>query len=622
MTVRGRKSNMSDVRLSGAGIAVAALCGTGIAAFLWAYPLPAWPLALCLGVYAAALWRWPSIFLAAIAASLPSIDLGLWTGWLGLGEPDAVILTSIAVLVLRDPPGAEDIWPKTAAHWVFLSLCAVFAAGAVLGLLTQPVPGGASANPYLRPDNALRLLKPFAEALALFPFIRHGQRTDREFPRLLGWGMLTGLSLVAAETIAERAMFPGLLSFRSDYRVTAAFVSMHMGGGHIGAYAAMMLPFLVASGLMVRKSMTWLVLGPIALAGAYTIAVTFARTAYAAGLMSAAIALGVWAVFQPRRGARAVWLAIPVAAVVLLSGSYGYMRDRFAAGPEDLLIREANWRGGWAIRDRGPIAAVLGTGLGTYPRLALARGTGDRPTNFWVEDGTLSIAAGTSLFIGQHIAFPPSHALHLKLAWRANEAAAGLTAIVCEKVMLYSDNCREAVLTPAAVSTWTDVDTVLPAEGLGSGGRLVEFALFSRVRGTTVSVRDVSLTDDQGWEVLSNRDFRDGMNRWLFTDDLHTAWRMKNLYLMLLFQTGAAGLAAFLATALLAAGGGVRAVRQGNPMGAAIVGAVAAFLISGLFDDVLEAPRLAMLFLLICLSGMTMQGAEAVPTAIGEIEDF
>lgn len=40
--------------------------------------------------------------------------------------------------------------------------------------------------------------------------------------------------------------------------------------------------------------------------------------------------------------------------------------------------------------------------------------------------------------------------------------------------------------------------------------------------------------------------------------------------------------------------------------GAPVAGAIAGFLISGLFDNVLEAPRLATLFFLVCWAGLIL----------------
>ena len=116
------------------------------------------------------------------------------------------------------------------------------------------------------------------------------------------------------------------------------------------------------------------------------------------------------------------------------------------------------------------------------------------------------------------------------------------------------------------------------------------------------------------------------MDRWILTDDLHVAWRIFNLYLMLLFESGVLGLASFIALSGLTIAGGVRALIRGQVLGAAVIGSVVSFLISGLFDNVMEAPRLATVFLLICATGLVLWerdgGGGIQPPEDSEIESY
>ncbi len=114
------------------------------------------------------------------------------------------------------------------------------------------------------------------------------------------------------------------------------------------------------------------------------------------------------------------------------------------------------------------------------------------------------------------------------------------------------------------------------------------------------------MTDPTGTELVINGDFSRGLNRWFFTDDNHVVWRMENQYLMIMFEGGLLGIAAFLSLHLAAMVGGLRAIRRGDRTGAIIVGALAAFLFSSLFDDLLEAPRIAALYYLVCFAGLNM----------------
>src|SRR5271166_2466763 len=60
------------------------------------YPLAPLTLAVPLVAYAALLWWRPVSFLLVIPCVLPAWDLGLWTGWMMVGESDLFIATTVA----------------------------------------------------------------------------------------------------------------------------------------------------------------------------------------------------------------------------------------------------------------------------------------------------------------------------------------------------------------------------------------------------------------------------------------------------------------------------------------------------------------------------------------------
>ncbi len=103
-----------------------------------------------------------------------------------------------------------------------------------------------------------------------------------------------------------------MFDFSDDYRVAGPFGSMHVGGGHIGAYLAMALPFLV-TGLLHPRVLGVLATLVAAVAGGYALVVTFARTAYAGAALAMAVVAVLWPLASLRRpGTR--WLAafVPV----------------------------------------------------------------------------------------------------------------------------------------------------------------------------------------------------------------------------------------------------------------------------------------------------------------------
>jgi hypothetical protein len=553
---------------------------------------------------------------------LPTFDLAPWTGWIDVGEPDLFALVTIGILVLRAPPRAADFRFRGFAATALILASLSCVAGVVLGL-SMPGPVGGSDNSYLRPDNALRVAKGFVTALALLPFLRERLRVRGDAMVWLGSGMTVGLALVATAAIVERALFPGVFDFSADYRVAASFASMHIGGGYIGAYISLALPFLLVC-LVRRRALMLIAMTTVALSAGYALIVTYARTAYAAASIAIVIACFGWG-WAARRGSTPIRTsaALPALLLVIVAGIVvtgivtPMMAERVGQASPDLAGRVSNWTQGLALRDRGPFATLFGMGLGTYPRAALASKSDSRaPTNFVLaRDGGyrfLSFIAGVPLYFGQKVPIEPGRTYRLFVGLRSPDSRAALTLMLCEKWLLYSDNCRSATVAPRAIGKWEDFGVPLSSAGLvrpallGWLRRPVELSLVDLVPGTTVEVGHIHMLDDRGHDLLVNGDFSHGTERWYFTDDDHLVWRIENQYLMTFFEGGVLGLTALILLVAAALLGAVRGIARGEPMAACIAASLTGFLVCCIFDCLLDAARLATLFYLIAFCGLTM----------------
>ena len=605
-----------------AGLVVAAVCLASALAIAANYPLARWVLGVALGLYALALCRWPALWLAIIPAALPALDLTPWTGWMYLGESDPFVLVTIGILVLRAPPRRADFvvagFPGIVLVLALVSCLLSIALG-----LALPGPEGGSDNPYLRPDNALRLAKGFFVALALLPFLRQSMRTRGDAIAWLGAGMMAGLALVAAATLAERAVFTGLSDFTTGYRVVGTFSSMHVGGGHIGAYIAMALPFLLVCLLRPRPLLLLGMFG-VAICASYALVVTFARAAYAAALVATFAGSLGWAWASRRRQKNGVSSGVLWALTLLLVGvivisalDTRVMTKRLHTVTPDLIYRESNWKGGLGLQEGGLFTALFGMGFGTYPRVVLARRPdGDFPSNFVVEhDGAyrfLTLHAGLPVYLGQKVSIEPGWQYRLFVSLRSPDGKGALSISVCEKLLLYSTNCRDATFRPRSPGIWEDFGVVISGAGLGEDialgwlKRPVEVALLDPVLGSTIEIGHIRMFDPLDRNVLANGDFSRGIERWYFTDDQHRIWRIHNQYLMSLFEGGLLGLVSFILLAAAALAGAVRAMAQGNRMAAAVAASLLAFLCSSVFDCLLEAPRLSALFYIVVFTGLGM----------------
>lgn len=621
---------MSEPAHPGTAARSASLARGGVAALslalaAWAaadYPLaPGW-LAAGLVLYAALLWRWPAAWLVVVPAALPSLDLAPWTGWSMVEEPDLVVLVTIGVLALRAPPrrGEFGFSGIAGAALALVILCGVI--GAARGLVLPGLPEG-SAIAELRPDNALRVAKGLALALALLPFLRRALAERANATRLFGAGMAAGLALVAIAALRERLLFPGILNFEDDYRIVATFSSMHFGGGYVGVYAAMALPFALAP----LGRLSWRATAPLAMvaaAGLYTLTVTFARAAYASATVGCVVLLA-GSIHAGRRrrlplrslAAPLMFLAASVGAIVWAATGSDFMQSRIDLAMPDLAWRTSLWTRGLALRPGDMGTQIFGMGLGSYARadfaaLPLRNGPGNLAVRTGSETRYVAIEAGQPLYLVQRVPILPGRTYRLSLDFRARQAGAELVAELCENAMLYSARCSDIDVEPQTPGAWEQVDGTIASGGIARKVRLgvlrrpTWLAIYLPRPGTAADIADIRLADEGGRELVANGDFAQGIARWFMVDDEHTQWRIENQYLMTLFEEGALGVLALLIFAAVALGRAVKALPRGDPMAPAFAAALAAFLASCLFDCPLEVPRLAALFYLTAFTAMAL----------------
>ncbi|MBJ7312465.1 hypothetical protein ACFOLJ_23080 [Rugamonas sp. CCM 8940] len=366
-----------------------------LAALLWSlsvYPAYVPALATGLAAYAALLcWR-PQLWLLVVPALLPVFDLAPYTGWYFLEELDLLLLTTVVVGYWRSAPArtpplhapsmsapsmhapsvgaARPLAPTApllqlpgAVRLGVLLVGASVAIAAWIGVQPLPALDANSFANYLSPYNSLRVAKGFAWLLLLYPLLRR-HASAANLARYFVPGMLLGLAGASLAVAWERAVFPGLLNFSSDYRPTAPFSAMHTGGAALDAYLAMAFPF-VACWLLDHHARRRLVAALLLLGlGVYAGLATFSRDVYLAYGCSAAI-IGLLALQRWRRHGeldahKTGWTLALVALAALL------LREVFGS---------SGYRGlGAALGLLAAAALLAASGRGRWPRAWLAAG--------------------------------------------------------------------------------------------------------------------------------------------------------------------------------------------------------------------------------------------------------
>ena len=417
--------------------AFALLLASGLALTAW-YPGQPLLLGALLALYGALLFWRPVLWLLVLPMLLPVFDLTPWSGWFFVEELDLLLLVTAAVGYWRLVPQ-----PAGAALPRFVSLplallTLVFAIAAWRGLLPlAPLDANAFSN-YNSHYNSLRVLKGLLWALLLLPVLRRSAGPELvNLQRYFVPGMLLGLAGASLAVVWERATFPGLINFASDYRPTAPFSAMHTGGAALDAYLAISFPF-VAVWLHGARSHGRLALAlAILLLGSFAGFTTFSRDVFLAYFCSAAIIGLLWTGHRLQRGQLRPAALLGVAAVLLAAG-YALMQTFNSSGYRGLaaatmLLGAAVILGGAPARPR-PLALLAGgavlllgidAGLFLLLRDSALAGITKGPYLAFVVSGAV-FAAGALLLLG-----PASQGgLALAIAGAAFPALAVATALI------------------------------------------------------------------------------------------------------------------------------------------------------------------------------------------------
>jgi hypothetical protein len=330
------------------------------------------------------------------------------------------------------------------------------------------------------------------------------------------------------------------------------------------------------------------------------------------------------------------WAGLVLGTLAMAGGIVGvfaggaYMSERFSTGGKDFDGRIAHWRQGLdALLTPGDWA--LGKGLGRFPSaLFFADRTGEHPGDYRVAtDGRnsfLTLTAGQHvtgwgeiLRISQRVGVPAQPTMLV-----ADVRAAGEVSLhfeVCEKHLLYNAGCliRQVTAKPAP-GEWQRIQVELKGSGVSRGAwyapKLLMFSMGIGTRGARAEVDNLSLTDGRGRQLLTNGDFSAGMEHWFFSSDRHhMPWHIKSILMNVLFDQGVVGLILWLALCA----GALWRVSLGHarehPMAPPLAGALAGFLVVGLFDSLLDVPRVGFLFYFLLLLALTLRPSRAATQA-------
>jgi len=591
------------------GVAVAAVAGLAALVGVASYPVGVPFLLLGLLAYGALLWRWPLIWLFAVPALLPVLDLSPVTGRLLLDEFDLVVLVTLGLTYLRCYRLAPAPWPNAFLRLAFVLLWLTWVLATLRGLWPLlSSPGGLAPSSH-SPLEAWMVGKGLLWALLLVPVLRRvPQAAVATAQTYVLNGLVAGLAMLSLAVLWERHVFVGLLDFDDVFRVTGTFASMHTGGAYIEAFIAFAFPALVVWTLL-RRSWGLRLLGvALAALATYAMLVTYSRGGYAGLLIgSLVVAFGAvrWRGGSPRLALGLLaGLAAVAAAIAVPILTTGFAQQRLAQTAADFQTRIGHWQRALDLMDPGPIPALFGMGFGQYSSLYLIASAGERPPGTYAlmtEDGNpyLRLGAGETVFLDQLVGVQPGASYMLSVRLRMPYGTGSLRVPLCEKALLYSFACVwERIELEEPTRDWVEVTREIDTSRLGQSGRWpsppIKLSLHNG-GGGPIDVDWVSLKAPDGRELIANGGFGDGVKRWLMVSDERSGWHIDQQWVETYVAHGLLGVLALVA--VLSGAGGVfwPARRQCDLWRLAVAVGVVGVLTVGLLGSVADTSDLLLL---------------------------
>ena len=318
--------------------------------------------------------------------------------------------------------------------------------------------------------------------------------------------------------------------------------------------------------------------------------------------------------------ARLVAAGAATAGVVAAVLGGAYIGDRFSTTEKDLHGRLRHWEQSLSML-QSPGDILFGKGLGRFPaNYFFAAPDSAFPGTYRItnEDGNgllsltggnYSISFGDILRVTQRIDGGSVGPFDVRLRVRA-KTDAGIYLEVCDRHLIYPENCIiQHVIIKAEPDSWQPVALRMEGQFSGRARTFRTFAIGLLTQRGAVAVDDIELSTVADGNLLSNGDFTQGGNRWFMTSDRdHLPWHAKNLMVNLLFDQGAVGLGLFLLLSAAAFWRTSFGRAHEHPLAPYLAASLLGFWIVGIFDSLIDAPRIAFLYYVLCLHALVLNG--------------
>lgn len=417
------------------------------------------------------------------------------------------------------------------------------------------------------------------------------------------------------------------------------------------AYALSVMGFLLALALKVSKmgqaaffaraSLGWMAFNTLLVAnhwGQVPALVAAGVCVFATGGALFLARVGYVPTFTPNRNTIVVAgiVAASIGLTIPILGNW-YLGQRLSASTvnHDLETRYRHWQASAHLMGPGWTHQLFGLGVGRFAQAYSWGNTlGESPPRFsfqtegepklvrWgsfeyrriqdQENVYLKLISGRGvsgnsepLRYGQRVNLVPGERYDLQVKSRTTSPQATLIMEVCDKWLLYPVNCNARLVAKIKKGNWQEftLNFKAAAHDFMSATPTRQLIVYNDSPGTWADVDNVRLMDATGRDLIANGDFSQGGSRWFFSSDhYHLPWHAKNLWLHVWLEQGWLGMIS--CSLLLATAIGVAWVDwyRGESSKGVLAFALTSFAVVGLFDSLIDVPRITtLLFLLIWL---------------------
>lgn len=302
-----------------------------------------------------------------------------------------------------------------------------------------------------------------------------------------------------------------------------------------------------------------------------------------------------------------------VSGMVILGLANYRMGERLSTLSQDSESRFGHWSAVLGAMNKDWDTTLFGMGLGRFPKSYLIaypderRQIGSYSFDTIGGNAYLRMGSGGAIGIAQRISLEP-HLLYTLIMQARSNYKGQLGIEICRRNILYAEayqgsGCQFFNAELNGNPVWQSIKLPVDARAVSQGSwynRWPVVLLIHNYGGHIVDVDNMKLMDSTGRNYLQNGNFEKGGDHWFsYNDFYHLPWHVKNLWVNFYFDQGMLGVIAFALALFYAYWRNLLLIRQADLLALVLLTSITGFMVVGMADNPLDAPRIMLLFYLL-----------------------